>query len=116
MVVRCRHMTAKEARELVVQGKALLIDVREEPELRESGTAEGALWMPLSEMMEDTDQWRAFKQGLPRDKPIILYCKAGGRSGRMCEFLCCDGFQAVNLGGFCDWKGAGLPVKPFGKP
>jgi rhodanese-related sulfurtransferase len=109
-------MTAQEARDLVAQGKALLIDVREEDEVLESGTAEGAIWMPLSGMMEDTGQWRAFKQSMPKDKQLILYCKLGGRSGRMCEFLCCDGFQAVNLGGFGEWVGAGLPVKPFVKP
>lgn len=106
-------MTPQQARDLVLQGKALLIDVREQPELKETGTAEGALWMPLSAMAEDTDEWRAFKQSLPRDKQLLLFCKSGGRSGRMCEFLCCDGFQAVNLGGFSDWKNAGLPVKPF---
>lgn len=106
-------MTAQEAQDLVKQGKAVLVDVREEDELRQSGTAEGALWMPLSAMVDDTDQWRSFKQSLPRDKQIILYCKVGGRSGRMCEFLACEGFQTVNLGGFCEWTDAGLPVKPF---
>jgi len=31
----------------------------------------------------------------------------------MSEFLCCDGFAAVNLGVFACWKGAGLPIVPF---
>jgi rhodanese-related sulfurtransferase len=108
-------MDAREAHELVKQGKALLIDVREEQELRDTGTAEGALWMPLSAMLDDTDQWRAFKETLPRDKPLILFCKLGGRSGRMAELLCGDGYQAVNLGGFGAWTGAGLPVRPVGR-
>lgn len=106
-------MTPQQARELVLQGKALLIDVREAQELRDTGTAEGALWMPISAMVEDTDDWRAFKQSLPRDKQLLLFCRSGNRSGRMCEFLCCDGYQAVNLGAFHDWKSAGLPVTPF---
>jgi rhodanese-related sulfurtransferase len=109
-------MTPKEAFELVRQGKALLVDVREEDELRAGGTAEGALWMPLSGLVEDTDQWRAFKAALPRDKTVILFCKIGGRAGRMGEFLAADGFRTENLGGFADWKGAGLPVAPFKKP
>jgi rhodanese-related sulfurtransferase len=104
-------MTPQEAQKLVLEGKAVLVDVREQDELEQTGTAEGALWMPLSELVEDTDQWRAFKQSLPRDKQVILFCKSGGRSGRMTEFLCCEGLQAVNLGGFSDWKNAGLPVK-----
>ena len=69
--------------------------------------------MPLSELVEDTDKWRAFKQRLPRDKTLILFCKIGGRSARMCEFLACEGLQTVNLGGFCEWTEAGLPVIPF---
>lgn len=106
-------MTPKEAQQLLQKGQAILVDVREADELRESGMAEGALWMPLSEMADDTDQWQSFKKNLPKDKQVLLYCKSGGRSGRMAQFLCCDGVQAVNIGGFCDWKGAGLPVKPF---
>jgi rhodanese-related sulfurtransferase len=106
-------MTAKEAQELMKQGKALLIDVREEEELRAEGTAEGAVWMPLSALVDDTDEWRAFKKGLPTDKTLVLYCKVGGRSGRMAEFLACDGFKTENLGGFCEWTKAGLPVVPF---
>ena len=106
-------MTPQEARELVLQGKALLIDVREAEELKESGTAEGAVWMPLSEMVEDSDAWRAFKAALPREKQLILFCKTGGRAGRMGEFLACEGFQTANLGGFSAWKNAGLPVRVF---
>lgn len=47
---------------------------------------------------------------------MILFCKIGGRAGRMGEFLAADGFRTENLGGFADWKGAGLPVAPFKKP
>ena len=79
----------------------------------ESGTAEGAVWMPLSEMVEDSDAWRAFKAALPREKQLILFCKTGGRAGRMGEFLACEGFQTANLGGFSAWKNAGLPVRVF---
>lgn len=106
-------MTPEKARKLMQEGKAILVDCRERDELEATGTAEGAVWMPLSAMVEDLPEWQKFKAELPRDKQVILYCKMGGRSGRMAEFLCCDGFQAENLGGFSCWKGAGLPVKPF---
>jgi len=108
-------MTAKEVHELVKQGKVLLVDCREEPELVESGTAEGAVWMPLSAMIDDTDEWRAFKRSIPDDKTVVAYCKLGGRSGRMCEFLACDGIKVVNLGGFSEWTSAGLPVRKVSK-
>lgn len=104
-------MTPKEAHELVKAGKAVMIDVREEEELKESGMADGALWMPCSKMDEEEPEWRAFKAKLPRDQPVILYCRSGARSGRAAEFLRDEGFNTVNLGGFNDWKGAQLPVR-----
>lgn len=107
------ELSCKEAHELLLAGKAVLIDVREQAELVETGTPEGALWMPMSEVAEDTDRWREFREALPKDKPILLFCKSGVRSGRLCEFLGCDGYQTVNLGTFGAWKAAGLPVKPF---
>ena len=97
-------MTAQEARQMVQEGKAILIDVREEQELRETGTAEGAIWMPSS-AIEDEPRWNAFKDSLPKDKLLILFCKLGGRAGRMTEFLCIDGFRlhfGLGRGCICD--------------
>ncbi|MGE3260584.1 MAG: rhodanese-like domain-containing protein [Bacteriovoracia bacterium] len=104
-------MTPAEALELVKSGKAVLVDVREENELQESGYAQGALWMPTSEISEDTPKWQEFKAKLPKDKPVILYCRSGNRSGRLAEFLAQDGYETVNLGGFCEWKAAQLPIQ-----
>lgn len=106
-------MTQQQAHELVKNKKAILIDVREEEELRESGLADGALWMPCSKMDEDEAEWVAFKKKLPKDLPLILYCRSGNRSGRVAEFLRQEGFETVNLGGFKDWVAAGLPVLKF---
>lgn len=103
-------MTPQEAHQLVKAGKAVLVDVREEEELKEEGMAEGALWMPTSLMSEDAPEWQAFQKELPRDKPVILYCRSGNRSGRVAELLKCDGYDTVNLGGFKDWVAAGLPT------
>lgn len=106
-------MTPAEAHKLCQDGKAILVDVREEEELRATGLAEGALWMPSSKMDEDEPEWVSFKAALPKDKTIFLYCLMGGRSGRVAEFLKMDGYDAVNIGGFSDWKSAQLPVKKF---
>lgn len=106
-------MNCQEAQQLMKQGKAVIVDVREAEELRETGIAEGALWMPTSEISEDTDHWRAFKAKLPKDKQILLYCRSGNRSGRVAEFLAQDGFQAENIGCLNDWMNAGLPVAKF---
>lgn len=104
-------MTPKEAKELVDAGKAILVDVREEEELRESGTAEGSLWMPMSKMADEHPDWERFKASLPKEKKIILFCRSGARSGRLAGILQCEGFDTENLGGFSAWVSAGLPVK-----
>ena len=68
---------------MVKAGRAVLVDVREEEELRESGFAEGALWMPTSKMEEDEPAWKAFKSQLPRDRQVLLYCRSGARAGSL---------------------------------
>lgn len=104
----------QEAHALVQEKKAVLVDVREEHELVESGMAEGAQWMPTSEMDEDHPRWKEFKAALPKDKKVLLYCRSGQRSGRVAEFLKDEGFDALNAGGFKDWQSAGLPTQKFG--
>lgn len=106
-------MSPAEAKKLVDEGKAILVDVREAEELLESGIAEGAIFMPTSAMADDAPEWQKFKAELPKHKMIILYCRSGNRSGRVAEFLAHDGFDTVNLGGFHEWKSAGMPVTKF---
>ncbi|RYZ96073.1 MAG: rhodanese-like domain-containing protein, partial [Proteobacteria bacterium] len=100
----------QEAHALVAENKAVLIDVREEHELVESGMAEGALWMPTSLMDDDEPTWKNFKASLPKDKKVILYCRSGQRSGRVSEFLKDEGFDSFNAGGFKEWQARGLPL------
>ncbi|MFM9996777.1 MAG: MBL fold metallo-hydrolase [Phycisphaerales bacterium] len=54
----------------------------------------------------------AHNADLPRDRPIIVNCRSGGRSARAVAFLRRAGFDAINLaGGFTAWEQAGLPVE-----
>ncbi len=48
-----------------------------------------------------------------KNKPIYLYCKSGGRSGKASTQLHDAGFTLVYdlKGGFAGWKTAGLPIK-----
>jgi rhodanese-related sulfurtransferase len=108
-------MNATEAFQLLEKKDAILIDVREEMELQESGFASGAIWMPTSKIGENHPDWDQLKRSLPKNKQIILYCKSGARSGRIAELLAQEGFQTVNLGGFSVWKAAQLPVSSFPK-
>ncbi len=106
-------MEPKAAFELVKKNEAILIDVREEDELQESGIIECAIWMPLSKISENHADWKTLKASFTKDKQVLLYCRSGNRSGRVSEFLCCEGFCAVNVGGFASWAAAGIPVKKF---
>lgn len=108
-----RSMNPKDAFDLLQKNAALVIDIREAEELKESGTAVGALWMPTSKIMDCHDDWNELKQKLPKDKPIAMYCKSGGRVSRVAAMLCPLGYNVENIGGFKDWQAAGLPVKPF---
>ena len=106
-------MEPKKVFDLLKSGQAILVDVREKEELEETGVAEGALWIPTSKMDEDNPEWVAFQKSLPKDRPVVFYCRSGNRSGRVAFFFQENGYDAHNMGGFCDWIAAGLPQKPF---
>jgi hydroxyacylglutathione hydrolase len=49
---------------------------------------------------------------IPRDRPLIVNCRSGGRSSRAVAYLQHLGFDAANLaGGMMMWERAGLPVE-----
>ncbi len=90
--------------------EAQLIDVRTEEEFK-SGHIAGA--KNLDFYKED------FKDALSRldkKKPVMLYCKSGGRSGQAADMLAQMGFEEVyNLqGGMMAWSNANKPVDMAG--
>lgn len=102
-------ISVAEAAARVAAGTAVLIDVREPGEWA-SGVAGPALLCSLGDLRGDRAQWKAVLEN-NRDKELILYCASGGRSGMAAGILRKEGFDAVNLGGFGAWQGAGLPVR-----
>lgn len=92
---------AATARGLLAKG-ALLVDVREPSELAATGKLTGAVNRPTS-----TFARRA--ASLPKNRPIILYCRSGRRSAIAGDILTSLGFTKVyNLGGFEAAAKAGL--------
>jgi adenylyltransferase/sulfurtransferase len=75
-----------------------ILDVRQ-PEEEAEGTIPGARLVPLATLPERLDE-------LPRDREILVHCKAGGRSSRAVAFLHQAGFPlAVNVaGGINAWN------------
>jgi glyoxylase-like metal-dependent hydrolase (beta-lactamase superfamily II)/rhodanese-related sulfurtransferase len=83
-----------------------ILDVREPEEFDGPlGHIEGARLVPLGELADKAE-------GLPRDRPIVAVCRAGGRSARATQILAKAGLpQSANLsGGMLRWRADRLPV------
>ena len=99
------------AKEMVDAG-ALLLDIRDAVELEKTGRAEGSHHVPrgMLEFRADPDSPFADAE-FRRDRPVVLFCASGGRAFLAGKTLKDMGFGEVyNVGGFKDWKEAGLPV------
>ena len=108
---------ADKARELIAKG-ALVVDVRDAPEVERSGKIEGAVHASrgMLEFRADPDS-PAHDKKFERTRPIILYCASGGRSALAGLTLKQLGYEAVyNLGAFKDWAEQGgeieKPIEP----
>lgn len=75
---------------------ALVIDVRSAQEIAETGVVDGALHIPH----EDIDEIRA-AVGPDKNRPVVVYCRTGRRSGLVQAALEAEGYTGViNGGGF----------------
>jgi rhodanese-related sulfurtransferase len=96
-----------EATHLINREDALVVDVREPGEFA-AGHVLGAKNVPLARL-------EAAGAELPKrkDRPVIIYCETGDRSGRAAAALKKQGFSRVlNLsGGIGAWRQAGLPLE-----
>jgi len=86
---------------------AIAVDVREVEEWR-AGHVDGSVWIPLGELAARAGE-------LPRDRPLVIVCRTGSRSGYAADALAAAGFDARNLaGGLQQWVAADLPLAPAG--
>lgn len=101
---------AQDAADRVASGNAVLVDVREPAEWADSGVAEPAVLLSLSDLRGERTHWKTFLEQ-NKDKELILYCRSGNRSGIAASILEKEGYKVANAGGFKHWVGAGLPVR-----
>ncbi|NVB38131.1 rhodanese-like domain-containing protein [Pseudenhygromyxa sp. WMMC2535] len=93
----------KLAKRLVDAG-ALLIDVRSPDEFA-SGHVDGAINIVHTQIRSESQRIREL-QGGDLERPIVVYCRSGRRSGMAKDDLLAAGFTRVsNLGGVDDWPG-----------
>lgn len=109
---RVEAISPADAVARAAKGEVTLIDVRELAELRSTGKAKGALHIPLSLIPLKAAPGQADPSlGLSVEKPIVVYCASGGRSGMAGQNLLKMGYKQVyNLGGLGDWRAGGGAV------
>jgi rhodanese-related sulfurtransferase len=103
-------VTPAAAAQLVADGKAVLVDIREPAEWAEAGVAAPAVLLPKSDFDGDKKQWKDFLAKVGA-KQIILYCRSGRRAEAVGQALSSEGKSVANAGGLKDWIAAGLPVR-----
>lgn len=102
-----------EARRMIAQDNALLIDVRDASEIHGTGKIKGAINISRGMLEFRADPETPYHNAeLSKDRTIILYCASGGRSALGGKVLKDMGYKKVyNLGGFKDWAEGGGEVE-----
>ncbi len=99
--------TPAEVATLWSQGSIQLIDVRQ-PHEHEAGRIAGTRLIELAELSQQADT-------IDPSRPVVFYCRSGGRSAMATEAFAQAGFDAHNMtGGMLEWSAAGLPIEPDG--
>jgi rhodanese-related sulfurtransferase len=97
--------TPQEVHELYRRGEIQLIDVRQRYE-HDAGRIAGTRLIELAGLAAEADT-------VDREKPVVFYCRSGGRSGMATQAFSGAGYDAHNMsGGMIDWQAAGLPMEP----
>lgn len=115
--VEIERISATVTARMLERDEAILVDVREEDEIRR-GMAEPAIWMPLSMIRREEAPWVQFVDDMTKHpgKLVVLYCESGGRSDFVAKGLARLSIPSANLGGYSDWKAVGLPIKTPEQP
>jgi rhodanese-related sulfurtransferase len=83
---------------MLAKGNVVVLDVREDAELVETGTVKGAIHIPLGQLEARLGE-------LPKDKVILTACRGGGRASRALTLLESKGFKTAGFCGLGDYKG-----------
>jgi rhodanese-related sulfurtransferase len=102
-------ITPARAQEIIAKGNALVVDVRDAPEVEQSGKVAGAVHIARGMLEFRADPESPYHdQNFAKDKTVILYCASGGRSALGGQALKELGYGEVyNMGAFKDWAEAG---------
>lgn len=112
------RVTHDQARGMIAKGEALVVDVRDAPEVEKSGKVAGAIHVSRGMLEFRADPESPYHdKSFDKAKALILYCASGGRSALSGKVLKEMGYERVyNLGAFKDWVESGgaveKPIEP----
>ena len=103
---RYQEVTVTQAVQLINREDAILLDVREDAEHKDSALP-NAQHIALSQLPSRVEEVEKLKQ------PVITYCRTGVQSHRACRLLSRQGIVPIyNLkGGLTAWQTAGMPME-----
>jgi rhodanese-related sulfurtransferase len=107
------RITRAQAEEMIAENNALVVDVRDAPEVQQSGKVAGALNVSRGMLEFRADPETPYHdKNFDKSRMIILYCASGGRSALAGKVLKDMGYtQVYNLGAFKDWAENGGSVE-----
>jgi rhodanese-related sulfurtransferase len=106
-------ITPAQAQAIMAKGNTLMVDVRDAPELANSGKVAGAVHVSrgMLEFRADPESSYYDKSFAP-EKTLILYCASGLRAALAGKVLKDMGYREVyNLGTFKDWAESGRSIE-----
>ena len=111
--VEVPRITPTQVREMIAAGNALVVDVRDAPEVAQSGKIAGAVNVSRGMLEFRADPESPYHdKAFAKNKPVILYCASGGRAALGGKALKELGYEHVyNLGAFKDWVESGGKVE-----
>jgi rhodanese-related sulfurtransferase len=106
------RITPGQARDMMAKGNTLVVDVRDAPEVAQSGKVAGAVHVSRGMLEFRADpELPSHDKAFDKAKTVIVYCASGGRSALAGKLLKDLGYANVyNLGGFKDWAESGGPI------
>jgi rhodanese-related sulfurtransferase len=106
-------ITPAQAQEMIANDNTLVVDVRDAPEVEQSGKVAGAVHVSRGMLEFRADPESPYHdQNFAKDKTVILYCASGGRAALGGQALTELGYAEVyNLGAFKDWAEAGGAIE-----
>jgi rhodanese-related sulfurtransferase len=103
-----------DVREMIGRPDVVLVDLRDTPEVQQSGKIRNAVHIQRGMLEFRADPTTPYHNpALQKDRTIILYCASGGRAALAGKTLQDMGYTSVyNGGGLKDLAEAGLETEP----